>query len=295
MSERENQLNNHVGDQIDAYALGILEDEAVAQVEAHLEGCADCQRLLRQAREVVALLALAPRQVQPPARLKQRILTRIAQEERGGGAPPAPLQRLPRQANGTQEGGAKQETTPLAHERDETPDYDPNVALPLPEIAPERQGLMENLRRLLSGRRGAAAPGELPSAAQTSSEQQHLQSILQLLRSPHPALWELTGTREAPQARAHLLGSPEQTMAVLIVSGLEPLPPERDYQLWFLREGKPVGSAVFDVRHNGESQMVIHAPRQLGHYDLAAITPEPAGGSPGPTGPIIIAGELKAA
>jgi anti-sigma-K factor RskA len=118
---------------------------------------------------------------------------------------------------------------------------------------------------------------------------------LRLLRSPHPAVWELPGTAEAPQARARLLGSPAEQMAVLIVSGLEPLPPERDYQLWFLREGKPEGSAVFDVQRSGEGQILVHAPRQLGQYDLAAITPEPAGGSPGPTGPIIIAGEIKAA
>ncbi|HEY7358047.1 MAG TPA: anti-sigma factor [Ktedonobacterales bacterium] len=209
MSERPDQLNTHVADQIDAYALGILEDEAVAEVEAHLAGCQDCQRLLRQARAVTALLALAPRQVAPPARLKQRILARIAQEEQ--------------------------------------------------------------------------------------DEQRQLQHILRLLRAPHSAIWELPGTAEAPQARARLLGAPEEPMAVLIVSGLQPLPPERDYQLWFLREGQPVGSAVFDVQQSGEGQILVHAPGQLGRYDLAAITPEPAGGSPGPTGPIVIAGAIKAA
>jgi anti-sigma-K factor RskA len=270
MSERANQLNNHVEDQIDAYALGILEDEAVAQVEAHLEGCPDCQRLLRQARGVVGLLALAPRQVPPPARLKQRILARIAQEERGGpsGAP---------------------------EERDASPTPDPTIASALPDITPERQGMLEALRHFFSGRRGIQTPGAAPRGVAAPDEQHQLQDILRLLRAPHPAVWELPGTAEAPQARARLLGSPEEHMAVLIVSGLEPLPPERDYQLWFLREGKPVGSAVFDVQQSGEGQILVHAPRQLGQYDLAAITPEPAGGSPGPTGPIMIAGELKAA
>jgi anti-sigma-K factor RskA len=209
MSERPDQLNNHVADQIDAYALGILEDEAVAEVEAHLTACQECQHLLRQARAVTAHLALAPRQAAPPANLKQRILARIAQEEQ--------------------------------------------------------------------------------------SEQHQLQHIFRLLRAPRSAIWDLPGTAEAPQARARLLGSPEEHMAVLIVSGLEPLPPERDYQLWFLREGKPVGSAVFDVQPGGDGQILVHAPGQLGQYDLAAITPEPAGGSPGPTGPIVIAGAIKAA
>src|SRR5579885_2492998 len=87
MSERQNQPSGHVEDQIDAYALGILEDEAVAQVESHLETCQHCRALLQQAREVTGFLSLAPRQVRPPAGLKQRILARIAQEDRSAQAP----------------------------------------------------------------------------------------------------------------------------------------------------------------------------------------------------------------
>ena len=261
MSERPNEHNNHVEDQIDAYALGILEDEAVAEVEAHLAGCQDCQRLLRQARAVVALLALTPRQVQPPAGLKQRILARIAQEERGGAATAVDL---------TLDSAGVDNT-------------------------PERQGLLEALRQFLPGRKVLQTPGTARPDTAASGEQHQLQHIMRLLRAPHASVWELPGTPEAPKARARLFGAPDEHMAVLIVSGLEPLPPERDYQLWFLREGKPVGGAVFDVHRNGEGQILVHAPRQLGHYDLAAITPEPAGGSPGPTGPIIIAGEIKAA
>lgn len=256
MSERPDQLNTHVADQIDAYALGILEDEAVAGVEAHLATCQDCQRLLRQSRAVTAHLALAPRQVAPPARLKQRILARIAQEERGENAQALDL----------------------------------TIASAPADITPERQGLLDALRQFLPGRKAIQTPG-----TEALGEQHQLQHIFRLLRAPHSAIWELPGTAEAPQARARLLGSPEEHMAVLIVSGLQPLPPERDYQLWFLREGKPVGSAVFDVQQSGEGQILVHAPGQLGQYDLAAITPEPAGGSPGPTGPIVIAGHIKAA
>jgi anti-sigma-K factor RskA len=293
MSERQNQPNSHVEDQIDAYALGILEDEAVAQVEAHLETCQHCQALLQQAREVTGLLYLAPRQARPPAGLKQRILARIAQEDRSGRARQQPLGRPAGQALGVP-ASASAEAPISAGDQQKSDAFDPTAATPLSGIPPERQGLIGTLRQILPGRKGTAGDAAQTSQAELPNQQQ-LQAIMRLLRSPHPAIWELPGTPEAPNARAHLLGSPEDDMAVLIVSGLEPLPPERDYQLWFLREGKPVGSAVFDVQANGEGQMLVRAPRQLGHYDLAAITPEPAGGSPGPTGPIIIAGQLTVA
>jgi anti-sigma-K factor RskA len=285
MSERPNEHNNHVEDQIDAYALGILDDEAVAEVEAHLAGCQDCQRLLRQARAVVALLALTPRQVAPPAGLKQRILARIAQEERGGAGA--------RATNGSESAGTGFPQAPAAEGAPTAVDLTLDVAPG--DITPERQGLLDALRQFLPGRKVLHTPGTARPDAEAAGEQHQLQHIMRLLRAPHASVWELPGTPEAPQARARLFGAPDEHMAVLIVSGLEPLPPERDYQLWFLREGKPVGGAVFDVHRNGEGQILVHAPRQLGHYDLAAITPEPAGGSPGPTGPIIIAGEIKAA
>ncbi len=275
MSERAHQLNNHVEDQIDAYALGILEDEEVERVEAHLATCQDCQHLLRQARAVAAQLALVPRQVQPPARLKQRLLARIAQEA---------------QAEGRTQASAARGEVPLSDEQRLAEALDSSSAAALPDVTPERQGLLDTMRQLFAGRRGLQTPG----AAHPDAQQQ-LQDILRLLRAPHPTVWELPGTAEAPRAHARLLGAPDEHLAVLVVSGLEPLPPERDYQLWFLRDGEPTGSAVFDVQHNGEGQILVHAPRQLGHFDLAAITPEPAGGSPGPTGPIIIAGEIKAA
>ncbi len=263
MAERPDYVNKHIDDQVDAYALGILEDEEVARVEAHLANCQECQRLLRQSRAVVEGLALTPRQVAPPAGLKQRILTRIAQEERAGG-----------------QVGIRERDLPGA---------------PPARLTPERQGFLDALRQFLPGHKASQTPGAARTGAATPAEQQQLQEIMRLLRSASPSVWELAGTSAAPQARARLLGSPEEQMAVLIVSGLEPLSPERDYQLWFLRDGKPVGGGVFDVQQSGEGQMLVRAPRRLGYYELAAITPEPAGGSPGPTGPLLIAGEIKAA
>lgn len=285
MVEQQNQPNKHVDDLLDAYALGILEDEAVAEVERHLEGCPDCRQALQRAREVVELLALAPRQTPPPARLKQRILSRIAQEGQTGGAPPSSSR-----TNGSQQ----PDSTPASTQAQEgrAAETAHTAGIPLPEAAPIRQGMVESLRQWLAGRRTEPAPlARIPGGEQTAEQQ--LQTVLRMLHTPHASIWNLSGTPEAPNARAALLGSPEADTAVLVVSGLAPLPPERDYQLWFLREGQPVGSAVFDVHQSGEGQLVVRAPRQLGHYDLAAITPEPAGGSAGPTGPIMVAGQIK--
>lgn len=73
----------HVDDLIDAYALGALEPDEVASVEAHLIGCARCQQLVAAARATSAHLLLGVPLVAPPLALKARIMARIHAEATG--------------------------------------------------------------------------------------------------------------------------------------------------------------------------------------------------------------------
>ena len=68
---------NHVTDQLAAYALSLLDATEAAQVEAHLATCASCQQELYAYREVTGLLALAAPTVTPPPALKQQLLQEI--------------------------------------------------------------------------------------------------------------------------------------------------------------------------------------------------------------------------
>jgi anti-sigma-K factor RskA len=88
------------------------------------------------------------------------------------------------------------------------------------------------------------------------------------------------------------VGVPDGRDAVLVASGLHALPPDRAYQVWFLRGGQPTPNAVFSVTHAGHGRRLVHAPGRLRDFDVVAVTPEPASGSPAPTGPIVLAGEL---
>lgn len=113
-----------------------------------------------------------------------------------------------------------------------------------------------------------------------------------LLSLPDCTLVEVNGTADAPGARARLVGSPSRHEAVLITSGLQSLPPDRAYQIWLLRDGQPYPNALFRSARNGHGQQVAHMREPLGLYNAVAVTPEPATGSPGPTGPIVLLGEL---
>jgi anti-sigma-K factor RskA len=71
-----------------------------------------------------------------------------------------------------------------------------------------------------------------------------------------------------------------ETGAVFVATGLEELPSERTYQLWFMRDGVPVSAGTFDV---SDGVAVLRTSRSPEAFDGAAVTVEPSGGSPQPT------------
>lgn len=248
-------IEQHADNLIDAYALGALEPDEVAWVEAHLEGCPRCQELARAARGLASTLLFDVPLVEPPADLRQQVLARVHQEARQTRSH-AGADENERATNGAAEGVA------------------PDAA-----NGRRRGGLQRLLRGLLGEEPGAAADTVAARLAE-------------LLSAPDCQVWPVAGTTDAPGASARLVGVPDGRDAVLVASGLQPLPPDRAYQVWFLRGGLPTPNAVFQVARDGYGRHLVHAPGRLSDFEVVAITPEPASGSPAPTGPIVLAGEL---
>jgi len=85
---------NHVDDLVAAYALGALEPEETAVVDAHIRGCAACERDLVDAQSVAGMLSfLAPSRV-PPVDSKAALFARVAQAQQAAAAASLPTQPL---------------------------------------------------------------------------------------------------------------------------------------------------------------------------------------------------------
>ena len=64
------------------YALGVLEPSQSEQIHTHLlEKCEYCQTKMQTARRVTAAMAGMANQVQPPARLRRRVLAAVAPQK----------------------------------------------------------------------------------------------------------------------------------------------------------------------------------------------------------------------
>ena len=77
----------HITDLLPAYALGCLDPDELALVKKHLPTCPLCQTELRAYQTVADRLPLTVPLVDPPARLKQRLLNSVRAEKTA--VPPA--------------------------------------------------------------------------------------------------------------------------------------------------------------------------------------------------------------
>lgn len=88
------------------------------------------------------------------------------------------------------------------------------------------------------------------------------------------------------QPAARLIVDPSTDTAYFVSTGLAPLPGNRTYQLWSLVRGKPVSLGLLGSRPVANEVQV--AP----DMSTFMVTAEPEGGTPLPTGPIIIKGSV---
>ena len=108
--------------------------------------------------------------------------------------------------------------------------------------------------------------------------------------TPFPSTVALASTGTLPDASARAFLDPEGRRLLLVVYDLPPPPPGQSYQLWVILGGEPVSAGVFDVgpggraRHEAASLPPIEGPVTI------AVTVEPAGGLPKPSGPMVLAG-----
>jgi anti-sigma-K factor RskA len=72
---------SHVGDLLDAYALGALELDEVDRIERHLQICAGCRSMLEPSRQTAEELLIAVPPVAVPSSLRARTLERIRAEK----------------------------------------------------------------------------------------------------------------------------------------------------------------------------------------------------------------------
>jgi anti-sigma-K factor RskA len=109
------------------------------------------------------------------------------------------------------------------------------------------------------------------------------QASVAVLTAPDVARVDLAGQPVAPQASARAFWSRSRGM-VFTASNLPPLPAGRTYQLWVVTAQAPISAGFLAPDAAGNVSETFDTPQDIPQPVAIAVTIEPAGGVPSPTG-----------
>jgi anti-sigma-K factor RskA len=263
-------------------ALDALSAEERERVLAHVSGCAECQRELTSLREAVGALAyaapVAPLDATRCVPMRERLVARAA-AERGSSGEPAPGEADPRPLRPTQRSAAAR-----------------------PARAPGWMALAASL--LVAAALGWYALSQRDEAARLSGELATAVDQRRLLESQVDSLRNAVGSVLGPAVRVVDLTSAGERRPggrmfwdqatdtwTFVAHDLPSLRAGRTYQLWLIDAAQQrISAGTFAPQPNGRA--FVKATYRLPPDSLAmvAVTEEPEGGVPQPTGEIVLAG-----
>ncbi|MCI0416342.1 anti-sigma factor [bacterium] len=236
------------------YALGCLSGADKNELETHLnQGCDICEPELRMFQETGARLPYALPNSKLPADLKDKIWSRIEAEP----------QPQPRKSSSTWALLSFAAVIVLAA-------IGTIWFLQLNEQLFQRERELGELQQLLLQQR----------------------KEIDWLRDPSVQLALLTGMNPVPQAKGKMLWNPQASRGMFYVNLLPPLSAEKSYQLWVIGNKGPVSAGVFYPNSQGSAVVTISRIEGIAEGALQfAVTIEPRGGVPQPTGSMVLAGK----
>jgi anti-sigma factor RsiW len=271
-----------------AQALDALEPAEARELALHLAACDECGAELAVWQDTASSLAYAAPLAEPPADLRSRILDGV----RADGA------KRPAAKDKVVEGGARKtsraEPKVVLFARPERTRW--TTALKVGALAASVAIIsMAAALVLLWNRYNAAlqevlqltdrwelAQGELQRGREQLARQQE---AMNLITSPNARVMALSGTDMATRAHGKFVYDRNTGRAMLMAYDLPPAPAGKAYQLWFIAEGKPpMPGHVFNTDSAGHAEMSEQLTEEARAATVFAVTLEPSGGVPAPTG-----------
>ena len=220
--------------------------------EAHLAVCALCAAEVRGLTPVLVALAQLVPPADPAALVRARLLAALSKRSPSSG-------------------GWLAAAASVA------------IAVGLGGYAGQLRGRVATLETRLRATTERAEAGErlMADARRTAFD---AQAQVAVLAAPDLARIDLAGQPAAPGASARAFWSRSRGL-VFTASNLPPPPPGRAYQLWVLtKQPAPISAGMLTPDANGRVSAIFGTPQDLPAPVAMAVTLEPEGGAPAPTG-----------
>ncbi|MGC9197508.1 MAG: anti-sigma factor [Acidobacteriaceae bacterium] len=253
----------------DLYAFGALDGEDKVTFEAHVRSCADCQKSLQDARRVASLLGLVEAPVTPRPSVKEALMKQIGRESAERKKQMARV--LPRKASWSLRFSLGFAFAAAA------------MAFAASFFWKEDQWQRQEIKALQAQ--------IYSTQAQVNHDAAALKTMNAVVGAADTVQVALVQQSITMPGQAHVLFNAR--MGVVVYSGeVAPAPAGRSYQLWLVPSaGAPVSAGLVAADQQGQSVVVHLKPGMTAK--AFAVTLEPYGGRPQPTGPKVLVGALN--
>jgi anti-sigma-K factor RskA len=221
------------------WVLGAVDADEVGEIRNHIEGCASCREATSRLTRAAAVLSLDVEEVEPPARLRERILAAAA-ASRGAAGPPV---------------------RPPARAKERSPSRKPSIPSRAPGWVPGYAAAALVVLALAVGLIAGDLVGrQAPPAAPV------------VVRST------LVGHEGLASARASVIDLKSEGVALVDFTNLPQLESGKVYEVWLITgSGRADPAGVFVPDPSGSK--VVLVGKSLAGYTVMAVTTEagPAG------------------
>lgn len=261
----------HIDDLVAPYALGALEPDEVAAVDAHIRGCPACEEALLDAQRTAGMLSFTVPLYTPPADSKVALFSRVSHAQKAAAASALPTRSLE---------AFRTPTLPSSSGRDD--------AAPAPHTAaavadqPNREARSGWLVSVVSvpllialvatGFWGLQLRNQL---AVQNSQLAELQSELTNFGSGTTS-YQLRPGVAAPQAEGQIvMGSDQRAGMVQIDVNSDEGP--RSFEMWVNQDGQLRPISEVTVNQDGQGQARFELDQPFSEYESVHIKAKPVG------------------
>jgi len=267
---------------IAAYCLGALAPEEARQVEAQLEqGDPEILKIYGEMQRVVRAMPFAVPEKEPPPTLKKNLFAAIEanalRSQATAAASPAVQDEKRLDVIESAKAWWMRLSFGLAF-------VALTLAVGLGWYSHALKGRLDAIENqlLMSGRLIEALRTEISNK----------ERILNVVNSPGIQLVKLDGLEASPSSKGTVYWAPAQNKAVVAIFDLPAPPSDKDYQLWMLRGNQPVDAGILPVSDSGQVVSSFDTISDGANLAAFAVTLEPKGGVPQPTGQMYLLGAV---
>jgi len=270
-----------------ANALTALDAVDARALDLHLRSCAACRSEMSEWEETAAFFALDATALEPSPQLRERILASVRAEGRS-------VEVTNSRADAVNEPTVVTDSSKVlafARAVDQRPR---NVWASLGSLGAIAAALILValiISLVVLWQKTREAQAELARLSTemklTKAQLDHERAVVQMLTSPDAHMARLAGTNAAPDAHA-LLAYDKNGHAMLMAKGLPAAPKGMAYQLWSIMGGKPMPGKMLTTDAAGNAILEDQIPAAALGGAVFAVTLEPEGGMPSPTGAIYL-------